>query len=176
MATLGHVAVGMAAGRIYRRAGEAGRVPIAAAMAGWSLLSLLPDCDVVGFGFGVAYADPWGHRGATHSLAFAVLLGLAIGAAGAAVRLPFVRTALCASCVIFSHALLDTLTDGGLGCALLWPFDLTRYFAPWNPISVAPIGRGLLSRAALGVAAIELLLFAPLLAFALWPRPRMGAA
>ena len=34
----------------------------------------------------------------------------------------------------------DTMTDGGLGAALLWPFSLTRFFAPWNPIPVAPIG------------------------------------
>ena len=32
------------------------------------------------------------------------------------------------------------MIDGGLGCALFWPFDLTRYFAPWRPIPVAPIG------------------------------------
>ena len=63
----------------------------------------------------------------------------------------------------------DTLTDGGLGCALFWPFDLTRYFAPWTPIPVSPIGLGILSQYGFYVMAVELLLFAPLLWFALRP-------
>jgi hypothetical protein len=37
---------------------------------------------------------------------------------------------VCATLVAASHAGLDTLTGSGLGCALFWPFDLTRYFAP----------------------------------------------
>jgi hypothetical protein len=35
--------------------------------------SVLPDIDVVGFRFGIHYADLWGHRGMTHSLLFAPL-------------------------------------------------------------------------------------------------------
>src|SRR4051812_48916082 len=35
------------------------------------VLSMLPDADVVTFRFGVAYAEPLGHRGLTHSLLFA---------------------------------------------------------------------------------------------------------
>src|SRR5687767_15858886 len=93
-----------------------------------------------------------------------------IGIAGTAVRLPLVRTGLLASAVLVSHALLDTLTDGGLGCALLWPFRLTRYFAPWNPIPVAPIGLDFFSPVGLWVAIVELVLFAPLVWFA-WPSP-----
>ena len=69
--------------------------------------------------------------------------------------------------VLVSHGLLDTLTDGGLGAALLWPFDLTRYFAPWRPIPVAPIGLDFLSRYGLAVSLAELVLFAPLIVFAL---------
>lgn len=38
--------------------------------------SVLPDADVLAFRFGIPYADPFGHRGASHSLALAVLLGL----------------------------------------------------------------------------------------------------
>ena len=136
----------------------------------WSFISLLPDADVLGFRFGVAYADPWGHRGATHSFAFSVLLGVAIGGLGRLLGLPALRTTVTAIAVIASHALLDTLTDGGLGCALLWPFDNTRYFAPWNPIPVAPIGRAFFSAAGLRVALHEVVLFAPLFAAALWPR------
>ncbi len=172
MASLGHIAVAMAAARVHRR-GVAPRLPWVAILF-WSALSLLPDADVVGFGLGVRYEDPWGHRGATHSIAFSLVLGLMIGIAGTAVRLPFVRTGLLASAVLVSHALLDTLTDGGLGCALLWPFDLTRYFAPWNPIAVAPIGLAFFSPFGMAVAAVELLQFSVLAVWALWPERLRG--
>jgi inner membrane protein len=39
-----------------------------------------------------------------------------------------------------SHGILDAFTNGGLGIALLSPFDTTRHFFPWQPIEVAPIG------------------------------------
>jgi len=41
-----------------------------------------------------------------------------------------------------SHGLLDALTDGGLGVAFFAPFDNHRYFLPWRPIHVSPIGAG----------------------------------
>ena len=159
MASLGHVAVGMAAAR-FDRPGDA---PRWSSMAWWSALSLLPDADVVGFALGVNYGDPWGHRGATHSFTFSVVAGLAVGLASRR----FKRTALIAIAVLASHAVLDTMTDGGLGCALLWPFDLTRYFAPWRPIPVAPIGLAFFSPYGGIIALTELVLFSPLLLFAL---------
>ncbi len=168
VASIGHVAVGMAAARICRP----GRFPLrtlAVSVLLWSALSLLPDADVIGFSLGVRYGDPWGHRGATHSLAFAVLTGAAVGAAAAGLRLPPVRTGAIAIGVLASHPLLDTLTDGGLGCALFWPFDLTRYFAPWNPIPVAPIGLAFFSPFGLAVAATEFVQFSPLFAWAWSP-------
>jgi inner membrane protein len=155
----------MVAGRL-----QGSRTSSVRAMVAWSLLSLLPDIDVVGFLFGVEYGDPWGHRGATHSLTLAVAAGLAIGLAAGRFGRPPLRTGIVASVVLASHALLDTLTDGGLGCALLWPFDLTRYFAPWRPIPVAPIGLDFLSVYGGMVFIAELLLFAPAIAFALWRR------
>ncbi len=166
MASLGHVAIGMAAARVTT---SHGRVPAISSMAFWSAVSLLPDIDVIGFAMGVRYGDPWGHRGATHSMAMAVAVGLAIGAIAARSNRPGRRTALVASAVLASHALLDTMTDGGLGCALLWPFSLTRYFAPWRPIPVAPIGFDYLSPDGAHVGLVELGLFLPVLVFALWP-------
>jgi inner membrane protein len=145
-----------------------GRAPSLSSMAFWSAVSLLPDVDVVGFAIGIAYADPWGHRGATHSIAMAVALGLAIGCVAAGLRRPGRRTALVAMAVLASHALLDTMTDGGLGCALLWPVSLARYFAPWRPIPVAPIGLGFLSIEGAFIALIELGFFLPLVLIALW--------
>ena len=169
MASLGHLAVGMAAARLYPTEHRSER-PSAGALLFWSAVSFLPDADVIGFPLGIRYADEWGHRGATHSIAFSLVLGAAIGAAAWLVRRPPVRTAVAASLVLTSHALLDTLTDGGLGCALFWPFDLTRYFAPWTPLPVSPIGLGFLSPYGMYVAAVELLIFAPLIWFALKPR------
>jgi inner membrane protein len=182
----------MAAARIHRSAfaakrlgrdhaeafGGAGPAVDAAAprwssMAWWSALSLLPDADVIGFPLGVRYGDPWGHRGATHSLVFAIALAAGVGLLAPAFRRPRLRTWVIATVVLASHGLLDTMTDGGLGCALLWPFDLTRYFAPWRPIPVAPIGLDFFSFNGFLVAAIELILFAPIVMFAV-PRWRLS--
>jgi inner membrane protein len=165
MATVGHVAVGLAAARACND-GRQPRWPVAAA---WSALAVLPDADIIGFPLGIHYQAAWGHRGATHSLAFALAAGLVVGLAARWFKRPFARTAAFASLTIGSHGLLDTFSDGGLGCALLWPFDLTRYFAPWRPIPVAPIGFGMLSVYGLIVVVAECVLFAPLLFVALRP-------
>lgn len=69
-----------------------------------------------------------------------------------------------------SHGLLDALTDGGLGIALLWPFTNERFFAPWAPIPVAPIGTGMLSSRGVYVVAFELMAFAPFWLWALRPQ------
>src|SRR5262245_12180109 len=163
MASLGHVAVGLAAARTY---GEGHRPRWQWAVA-WSALSMLPDADVIGFSLGVPYEAAWGHRGATHSFAFAVIVGLAAGGMARWSKRPGLRTALFAAVVLATHPLLDTLTDGGLGCALFWPFDLTRYFSPWRPIQVAPIGLAFLSSYGAIVAMSEIVLFLPLVVFAL---------
>lgn len=165
MASIGHIAVGMAAARFHRDT-AAGRWT---STAWWSALALAPDVDVIGFALGVEYGDPWGHRGATHSIAFALAAAAGLAIAAPKLQLPPLRTWSIASLVLVSHGLLDTLTDGGLGCALLWPFDLTRYFAPWRPIPVAPIGLDYFSPDGLFVALTELILFAPLVVFALRP-------
>ena len=38
-----------------------------------AITSSLPDADVAAFGFGIPYDHPLGHRGFTHSIAFAVV-------------------------------------------------------------------------------------------------------
>ena len=115
-----------------------------AAVAAGALLSVVPDADAIGFWMGVPYGAPLGHRGLTHSLAFAALLaGLALplvrrvspkAAAGPALPL-FLFLFLCAA----SHGVLDAFTDGGLGVAFFAPFSNERYFFPWTPILVSPI-------------------------------------
>lgn len=173
MASLGHLAVGMAAARLYPDEKPSPRLSLGSVLF-WSALSFLPDADVIGFSLGVQYADEWGHRGATHSLVFAVVLGAAVGVAARFFHRPALRTGVIATLVLASHGLLDTLTDGGLGIALLWPFDLTRYFAPWTPIPVSPIGLAFFSPYGMYAASVELLYFAPLIWLAF--RPRLNPA
>ncbi len=169
MATLGHIAVGLAAARLATpRATPAPRrwsVRIAL-----SLLALAPDLDVVAFALGVPYGAPWGHRGAGHSLVVALGVGaLAFGLARA-LGWPAVRVGLTVALVVGSHGLLDLFTDGGLGMAILWPFSDARFFAPWRPIPVAPIGAGMFSARGLYVLGVELVLFLPVWVVAFWPR------
>jgi inner membrane protein len=153
----------MAAARVSRKDAAPAWVPIVA----WSALSLLPDADVIGFAFGVDYAAAWGHRGATHSLVFAATVGLAIGLVARTLKRAGARVAAIGFAVLAGHAVLDMMTDGGLGCALFWPFDATRHFAPWRPLPVAPIGFSFLSGQGVFVALAELLVFAPVFYFAL---------
>ncbi|HEX8853599.1 MAG TPA: metal-dependent hydrolase [Pyrinomonadaceae bacterium] len=108
-----------------------------------ALCSMLPDADVLGLFFGIPYGHLLGHRGLTHSLAFAATVGLLCAVlAFRDVRSRVNRAAL--GCFIAaataSHPLLDALTDGGLGVALFAPFSAGRYFFPWRPIEVSPIG------------------------------------
>jgi inner membrane protein len=171
LASVGHVIVGMAAARLYRRKQPTAWSPVTIAVI-WSALSLVPDADAYGFAMGVPYEAPWGHRGATHSLMFATGMAVLVGLVAKAAKLPDRRAAVIAGLVVASHGLLDSLTDGGLGCALLWPFTNERFFAPWRPLPVAPIGRGLLSMEGLRVATVELVVFSPLVVYALWPIKR----
>jgi inner membrane protein len=132
------------------------------------LVAMAPDFDTVAFKLGIAYADQFGHRGASHSLLFA----WAIGIFGAIVA-PWLRTTrwrafgFLAFCTA-SHPLLDALTNGGLGVALLWPWSHERLFAPWRPIAVSPIGAGFFSLRGLAVLWSELLwVWLPLMAIAM---------
>ncbi len=106
-------------------------------------LSVLPDLDVLAFAFGVRYGDPWGHRGLTHSLAFAAALALA--ATWFCARRLRPGLLLYFFIVASSHGALDAMTDGGLGVAFFSPWETKRYFLPWNPIPVSPIGAGFFS-------------------------------
>jgi inner membrane protein len=121
------------------------------------LCSILPDFDVIGFRFGVRYGDLWGHRGMSHSLLFAALTAGSFAVwmqKGVKKRL---KLASLLFAITASHGLLDALTDGGLGVAFFSPFDPHRYFFPWRPIRVSPIGaRALFSSRVLEVLWSEL--------------------
>lgn len=102
--------------------------------------SMLPDLDVVGLWLGVPYGSAWGHRGATHSIAFALAVGLAGALAAGRLRASRLAAFAFLAAATASHGLLDALTDGGSGVAFLWPFDTGRWFLPWRPVEVSPIG------------------------------------
>ena len=109
-----------------------------------AVCAALPDLDVVSFAFDIPYGDMFGHRGVTHSLPFALALALVV------VLLFFRESPMFAGpwwllviyffVVTASHAVLDALTNGGLGVAFFAPFSGQRYFFPWRPIEVSPIG------------------------------------
>lgn len=100
--------------------------------------AMLPDIDVISFVYGIPYGSPFGHRGFTHSILFALLwaltLMLIIGKKHKALWffVIFLSTV--------SHGILDALTTGGRGVGFLIPFDNTRYFFPLRIIKVSPIG------------------------------------
>jgi inner membrane protein len=113
-----------------------GELPAHATLAG-VVLSILPDADVAGFGYGIEYGSLFGHRGFTHSIVFAAVTTI--------VAMLLLRTRSAAAAMFFfaaaiSHPLLDAMTNGGRGIAFFSPFSNHRYFFPWRPIEVSPIG------------------------------------
>jgi inner membrane protein len=103
--------------------------------------SVLPDLDTIGFWLGIPYEHPLGHRGLTHSIAFAAVLSVVI------LRIAYRNSSTVERrrlgwfffLATSSHGLLDAMTNGGLGVAFFAPFDNTRYFFPFRPIEVSPI-------------------------------------
>jgi inner membrane protein len=137
----------------------AGKERVSNRLLFWSsVASILPDADVIAFRFGIAYASEFGHRGFTHSIVFAMCLGVL-----AVFFAKYLRAnRWVAFSMVFlgalSHPFLDAFTNGGLGVAVFWPFDLARYFWPVTPIEVSPIGAGFFSGRGIDVIISELVL------------------
>ena len=153
-----HSVVAVCAGLTLPRTGIPKRFWVLGIMA-----AVLPDADVIGYHyFNVPYGHILGHRGFFHSPCFAALLSLAI------VSLFFRQERILSrswwAYVLFffavgaSHGLLDAMTDGGRGIALLAPFINERYFLPWTPIEVSPLSiRAFISQRGLAVMKSEML-------------------
>ena len=159
---MSHAIVALALGPAFRRARWPTRVWWAAALG-----AAVPDADVLGVFAGVAIGSPLGHRGLTHSLAFAAALAAVLtpllvtpGTRGRLWVYLFLATA--------SHGILDGMTNGGIGVAYFAPFDTARYYLPWRPIAVSPLGirRFLTARGATVLANEALWLWLPSLVFA----------
>lgn len=120
------------------------------------LASVLPDFDVLAVRVGIDYPHELGHRGASHSIAFA--LAMAALACLWARRLgsrPWV-----VFCFVFvagvSHPLLDMCTTGGMGISLWWPVSDDRLFFPAQVIEASPLSvRRFFTSAAIPVLASE---------------------
>src|SRR5689334_17403248 len=103
MPSVGHAMVGLAASA-GTPAPRPGRALLLAGLA------LLPDADGIAFLLGVPYGATWGHRGASHSLAFAAAAGALVAGLGPQLAGSRVRTFLLATAVVASHGLLDAFT------------------------------------------------------------------
>lgn len=123
-------------------------------------VAVLPDFDLF-FSWILGLGNRW-HGGATHSIVFAVMLGL-LGA-----RLSGMwnrRGMIVFSCAALSHGILDTLTRRRFsGSSLLWPFSRYRfklgwfdYFAFYPASNLEPLPS--LIRRALVISAYEFLIF-----------------
>ena len=104
---------------------------------------MIPDLDVIGFRYGISYADALGHRGFTHSILFAAIAAIITPVIAfpkisafhrawwAVVGLAFIAT--------LSHGVIDAFTDAGLGVGFFIPFGDTRYLAAWRPLATSPL-------------------------------------
>jgi len=146
--------------------------------------AIVPDADVIGVALGVPFRSLLGHRGLSHSLAFAaVLAALVVPVFFARMRTEAspARLWLYFFLATASHGVLDALTNGGPGIAFFAPFDNARYFLRWRPVVVSPIGiRPFFSAWGLRVIESELLwIWLPSLMFVamtILVRKRLGAA
>lgn len=123
-----------------------------------ALCAMAPDFDVVSFRLGIPYEHMLGHRGITHSLAFAALLGWLLARALPRAWLGVDRrvAGLVLALATASHGVIDAMTEGGLGVAFFAPFDQQRYLFPFRPVEASPIGHAFFSRDGLEVIGQEI--------------------
>src|SRR5262245_7432458 len=91
----------------------------------WSAgCAMLPDADVLAFSFGLPYDSMLGHRGLSHSLIAAVVVGMVVarvslGPAGRRTvpggRWGYWQLAIYFAVITASHGALDAVTNGGRG-------------------------------------------------------------
>lgn len=94
------------------------------------LCSVVPDLDV----YAELYTASIGHRGISHSILFAVLVGVsaALLARHLGAQRPVAFWFVFLATV--SHGVLDAFTNGGPGVAFFWPFRGESYFMPFRMI------------------------------------------
>ncbi len=173
MASYGHVAVGLLTGRLHGgRGNQSAKRSRWGTLALFTILSTLPDIDILLVALGASESGPLGHRGALHSLTMACAAGVFCALAARRWRWPVLRTALAGAAAVASHILLDLLGVRGKSLALFWPFSSARFHSPWSFLPDAPRGLKLLSGTGLLEFSTEFVLFLPITIYALWPQIR----
>lgn len=134
--------------------GSAAR-PSAKACVLAAVCAVLPDADVLAFSLGIPYEHLLGHRGLSHALVVAPVVGALVAALFYWADPDRLGMFALLTLATASHGLLDMLTDGGLGVGLLLPFVDERFFFPVRPVAVSPIGAGFWSAQGLAALASE---------------------
>ena len=131
---LGHAAAGLALNAAF-----AGDPPPRRTWVLAVVCALAPDVDWFTAFLHLSHGNAFNHRGATHSLAAAVLIAAAAMLLGLRPHLRSPRIWLCMFAAAFSHGLLDACTLGGVGVEAFLPFSRARFVCLWQPIRVSPI-------------------------------------
>ncbi len=123
--------------------------------------AMLPDADViVASAFDIERGSIFAHRGFTHSILFALILGAFVATIAnrfLQIKISYPKLFAFFALATFTHPLLDMLTNGGSGVALLAPFSNERFFFPWRPVEVSPIGFGFFSERGIDVILSEII-------------------
>ncbi|MFT3684479.1 MAG: metal-dependent hydrolase [Phycisphaerales bacterium] len=121
-----------------------------------AVLGALPDVDGLRHSFGLGWDEGmWGHRGFTHSLVAALLVGGVVTLAlfpryrpdwvtlgverGWSTPVPRWRVWIALAAAMLSHGLTDMLTNGGAGVALFAPATVHRFKWAFTPVEVSPM-------------------------------------
>lgn len=172
MASIAHIALGLAAGRRVQQWLD---LRPAWLFTAWLILaSCLPDLDVLHMVFRLPFRHPWGHRGASHSVCLALLVGgvvagLLFGMNRFRSRhLPALSLGAYTTLMMLSHLLIDAFSQEGIGLMPLWPFSEVR---PVHALPIIPVAHpGADFRFA--PLMLEALCFWPFWLYAFWPRNR----
>ena len=130
-----HAIAGAAVGAFYQAPRHRRRVITLAAIC-----AVAPDLDLIGWALGISPFTLLGHRGLSHSIAFAVVLGVI---ATTALLPPVARRERVAAAVALilatgTHGVLDALTTyAPTGPAFWAPFSNHRYRFTWMPLTGA---------------------------------------
>ena len=161
MATVGHLAAGVA---LSRASGHRGSPVVALALVA---ASVAPDLDLL---LGI------NHRGPTHSVGFAAMVGVAAFLAFRLLRDDAaVQIGLLAAAAVGIHILLDLLTAHS-PVSIFWPLSRREFVLPVVLLPSAPTGEVLFTLRGLAALAAELAWAAALiLVGGLRPQPRAAA-
>lgn len=140
-------------------------------MTFWSAIATLPDLDFVLPDARTPDVSILDHRGVTHSVTFAIGIGLIFALTAHLRGRSALRWGLAGALVVASHGLLDLFGESTLGVQSLWPVSHDRFLVPWRILPNPPVGPELLTASGLTILALEAAIFLPLWVYAI-SRPK----